>query len=714
MPVQNLEALVQQFENSSEDQKRDLLIAIQEKEHSLRILNKFAVSLIEISSLDDLYWFVAKEVVGQLGFVDCVIYEFDGSLGTLRQRAAMGDKSPEGRMLLNPMIIPLGKGVTGRTAKARQPTIVKDLSLFDDYVQDLNPARSEICVPLLHGTELLGVIDCEDPRAGHFTDEHKDILVMVASMTSSKIKECRVVKKLAEQAQVMRQVREAVVVTDMEGKIIDCNGGAIALYEYERDQLIGRRVPDMLANSDVWEFAHPARAEALDSKGLWRGLEKIKTGTGSVIIVDISLTPVTDDYGNRIATIGVGRDVTAFEEAKAALTAQNEALEKALGESAAAKSESRAKDAFLANTSHELRTPLTGLVGMIDLLSGTNLSDEQKDLLNAASNSAHALSAIIDDILDLAKMEAGKLSLTSQPFDPVALVDAAFKTMVPAASAKGLAFSCTLPSPGHDWVEGDANRIRQVLFNLLGNAIKFTDEGAVKLAFDMTEREGKHILSMAVSDTGPGFSPAAFNRIFERFQQLDTSSRKSAGGAGLGLAISRELAEMMGGAITVESREGEGSTFRFEVALKKCSQPDVAADGRLVGRSFDKTLNILVVEDNPINQVLISRILSKEGWTAEIAANGQLALDRLGSSEAAFDLILMDIRMPVMDGVEATRHIRACKDGRANIPIIALTANTSEPDREEYSACGMNAIVAKPIDQSLLVETIENCVSRNT
>lgn len=714
MPVQNLEALVQQFENSSEDQKRDLLIAIQEKEHSLRILNKFAVSLIEISSLDDLYWFVAKEVVGQLGFVDCVIYEFDSGLGTLRQRAAMGDKSPEGRMLLNPMVIPLGKGVTGKTAEARQPTIVKDLSLFDDYVQDLNPARSEICVPILHGTELLGVIDCEDPRAGHFTDEHKDILVMVASMTSSKIKECCVVKKLAEQAQVMRQVREAVVVTDMEGKIIDCNGGAIALYEYDRDQLIGRRVPDMLANSDIWEAAHPARAEALDSKGLWRGLEKIKTGTGSVITVDISLTPVTDDYGNRIATIGVGRDVTAFEEAKAALTAQNEALEKALGESAAAKSESRSKDAFLANTSHELRTPLTGLVGMIDLLSGTNLSDEQKDLLSAASNSAHALSAIIDDILDLAKMEAGKFSLTSQPFDPVALVDAAFKTMVPAASAKGLAFSCTLPSPGYDWVEGDANRIRQILFNLLGNAIKFTNEGAVKLAFDMAEREGKYILSMAVSDTGPGFSPAAFNRIFERFQQLDTSSRKSAGGAGLGLAISRELAEMMGGAITVESREGEGSTFRFEVALKKCSPPDVAADGRPAGRSFDKTLNILVVEDNPINQVLISRILSKEGWTAEIAANGQLALDRLGSSEAVFDLILMDIRMPVMDGVEATRQIRACRDCRANIPIIALTANTSESDREEYSACGMNAIVAKPIDQSLLVETIENCVSRNT
>lgn len=705
MSGQNLNALVRQFQDSSEDQQRALLEAIQEKEHHLRILNNFAVSLIGISSLDDLYWYVVKEVVGQLGFVDCVLYTFDDANRVLVQRAAMGDKSPVGRTLLNPLTIPLGKGVTGRAAATRQPILVEDLHDYEGYIEDLSPARSEICVPLLHGNELLGVIDCEDPAPGAFTEVHLDRLVMVASMTSSKIQERKAVRKLTEQAQIIRQVREAVVITDMEGTITECNGGALALYEFDRAELIGRHVTDLLADVSIWQKAHVERTEALDSRGLWRGFEEVITGTGKRVTVDISLTPITDDFGNRIATIGVGRDVTALEDARKALTAKNEALEQALVEREAARSESRAKDAFLANTSHELRTPLTGLIGMVDMLAETELTEEQREIVAAASASAHGLTGIIDDILDLAKIEAGKVSFKSRPFDPVSLVQSAGLTMAVAAEAKGLDFVRQWPDHAPFWLEGDANRIRQVIFNLLGNAVKFTEVGTVSLECSLEADGPLADFRVTVSDTGRGFPQESYGHIFDRFHQLDTSQRKSAGGAGLGLAISKELVCMMGGDITVESVPGKGSSFTFHARLPRCEAPDDGATRTPQAPKRGLTgLRILVVEDHFINQALVTKIIGKAGATYVVANNGREALDVL-EGDGAFDLVLMDIRMPVMDGETATRRLREMPGHVANLPVIALTANAQPLECQQYLAVGMNAVVAKPINRDELIET---------
>lgn len=712
MSEPSLTDLAERLKSCSDEERLAFLERMDRKETYLRVLNSFAASLMGITSYDDLVWYVAKEVVARLGFVDCVIYDYEADRDMLVQRAAIGEKNPEGRTIVNPLEIPVGTGITGTVARKRQPMIVGDLSSYPGYVADLSPALSEICVPLMYGDELLGVIDCEDPRKNHFTAEHKEILVAVASLTSSKIMECSALKQLGAQAQILNRVREAVVVSDLEGRIIECNSGAMAVYEYEREELLGANVGDLVADEEAWVKDLDGRTDALRNKGRWRGREAIKCGSGKVIIADISLTPVTDEYGNHVATIGVGRDITDLIKAETALKEQNRTLEakqaeleQALSEGEAAKSANRAKDAFLANTSHELRTPLTGVIGMIDLLRETDLTAEQEEYAATAQNSARTLTTIIDDILDLAKMEAGKVALNWGAIDPAKLVRSAAATLRPAAQGQGLGFKVSVPESTPALV-GDANRIRQILFNLVGNAIKFTDRGFVKISLEIEPDGDRYRFLLTVEDTGCGFGEEAHRRIFGRFEQLDISSSKSTGGAGLGLSIARELANLMDGDLSAESTVGKGSVFTCLLRLKAADQPDDAADPAiLVPESQDRDLRILLAEDNFINQMLVQRLLGKEGWTPDIVNNGREAVDTIASG-APYDLILMDIRMPEMDGLEATEAIRALAPPLGTIPIVALTANAMESDRQLYLSSGMDAVVAKPIDRPLLISTI--------
>ncbi|WP_417456740.1 ATP-binding protein [Kordiimonas sp.] len=709
------------LQNNGQADGAEMLASLKRKEEQFRILNSFAVSLIQITNIEDLAWYVAKEVVGRLGFVDCVFYEYDANQRVLVQRAAIGEKNPEGRTILNPLDIPLGRGVTGSVAKTGKPELIDDVSTCADYVADIAAPGSELCVPLLYGREILGVIDCEDPRIGHFTDEHLDVLLSVASLASSKLAECRVLRQLQGQAQVLSQVREAVVVTDIRGNLTECNDGAAALFGASREALIGTNIAGLMANEGSWRYDRANILHQIGATGEWRGFLDLKTDDGEPLTVDASLTILTDEAGRRTAVVGVARDVTDLLRAERAILEKNEALErkqieleKALIEGEAARRANRAKDAFLANTSHELRTPLAGVIGMIDLLGDEGLTEKQQKLVETANVSAHTLLTIIDDILDLAKMEAGTLSLRASEFDPNDLVEKAAATLRPAAEMKGLSLNVHLADNAPKCALGDASRIRQVLFNLIGNAVKFTDEGHVDVSMSFRPDGPGVRMMLEVKDTGPGFSASEAEKIFGRFEQLDGSATKSIGGTGLGLSISRELAHMMRGTLEATGKPGVGATFVLSVPLRPVEK---ATDDRAVSQATkpalaaaSRKLKVLVAEDNNINQILIVKLLERYDWELKLVSNGLEAFEALDEADD-FDLILMDIRMPVMDGVDATILIRRRRDAYASMPIIALTANTMENDKKTYAEAGIDAVVGKPVDRELLINTIDDVLA---
>lgn len=706
--------LARQLALCSEEERVELVNTIQEREAQLRILNDFAVSLIQIASLEDLYWYVAKEVVARLGFVDCVLYELDAEKQVLVQRAAIGAKNPEGREIVNRLDIPIGTGITGRVAQRRKAEIVNDLLADADYVLDVEQGRSEICVPLLNGEELLGVIDCEDPRPNYFTREHLETLHAVAALTSSKVAECRAVQQIQNQSQILETVRESITLIDRDGRIIDCNQGTSAIYGYSRAELLNKHASFLYATEEAWDKISEQQWQQLSTKGSWRGNIPVKSKADGVLTMDVSLTGLYDQDGEYMSTIAVARDITQLvkteheiREKNKALEAKQKELEKALAEGEEARRVNRAKDTFLANTSHELRTPLTGVIGTIDLLQETDLTSEQQALMAAANTSARTLLTIIDDVLDLAKIESGKITLREDPFDAVGTVRSVAEALRQSAEQKGLDFKVQLPEKAAS-VLGDASRLRQILFNVIGNAVKFTQEGSVTITVTAEECGTNCGLCVSVADTGVGFSEAAQKKLFGRFEQLDASATKAQGGTGLGLAISRELAELMGGTLTATGEEGIGATFvlKVEFPLNVAANPDATVSLHSVGNVSDKPLRILVAEDNSINQLLVTKMLEKFPWEILIVENGCEAVDQLESG-GAFDLVLMDIRMPVMDGIEATRLVRSADKAYAQIPIIALTANTMDSDRKQYLDAGMNAVVGKPIDLSELLAAIE-------
>ncbi|MDO8295747.1 MAG: PAS domain-containing protein [Caulobacter sp.] len=518
----------------------------------------------------------------------------------------------------------------------------------------------------------------------------QDVSELVEARDAAREGEARV-QALMEQAR-MDAWRQELALGAADAGAFEIDHSAQGFWASEQFfRLVGRRMTYDEIAVPVWSFVHrDDRGLVFETNRRWARGEENTSMEFRILLPDGRERWVRASYRlDRPTRKGVGLilDIDARKRQELALVEAQRAAEAA----------AEAKASFLANMSHEIRTPMNGVLGVLHLLKGETISDDGRRLLDEALSCGQMLSTLLDDVIDFERIEAGRLDLNDEPVDAGELARSVFRLLEPQARGKGLTLDLE-GAQGLGWVRSDPVRLRQCLFNLMGNAVKFTIAGGVTLR---CARPAPGRLAFEVRDTGIGVPLEAQDRLFERFHQADASTTRRFGGSGLGLTITRRLAEMMGGEVSFESMPGVGSVFRLEIAAPDALATAPLAD--LAGAPLED-LRVLVVEDNATNRMIAVKMLESLGASAQTAVDGASGVE--AASTGVFDLILMDIQMPGMDGLEACRRIRAQAGPSAATPIIALTANVLSHQRDTYLAAGMDGVVGKPISPAALLAEI--------
>jgi PAS domain S-box-containing protein len=489
---------------------------------------------------------------------------------------------------------------------------------------------------------------------------------------------------------------DIVSITDVKGAIIYANDKFCKTSGYPQAELLGKSHRLLKSGEHSAEF-YADLWHTIANGQTWHGEIRNLKKDGGFYWVDATIVPFLNEKGKPFQYVAIRTDITEQKEKR--IQAEAATL---------------AKSEFLASMSHEIRTPMAGVIGMADLILDTNLSPQQLNWAMSIKSSGENLLTILNGILDQSKLEAGKLDISPIDFHLASFVEDTTQLFGPKIDQKGLLLNVVLDEALPEGAHADRLRISQILSNLLSNALKFTDTGAISVhvTHQPMDDDG-FMLRIGVTDSGIGLSEVARRKLFSAFVQADSSTSRTFGGTGLGLSISKRLAELMGGEIGVESTKGLGSTYWFTVpCLAAKARVEAPAKQKSAHRWLSsRSLKVLVAEDNEVNQELFTVILEKLDHHVVIADNGEKALELLAAND--FDIVLMDIRMPVMDGLEATAKIRAMTGTKSGIPIIALTADVSVGNIAEYTNIGIDEVCAKPLDLALLLKAINKLLGED-
>lgn len=508
-------------------------------------------------------------------------------------------------------------------------------------------------------------------------------------------------------AAIVEGSEDAIISKTLDGRVTFWNSGAERIFGYTADEMIGRSiasiVPFDLQEDERKIFAKLASGERIDH------YETIRLAKdGRRICVSLTVSPLRDVSGAVIGASKVARDISARKVYEETLRQANEVAEQARSE---AESANRAKTEFLAVMSHEIRTPLNGISGFIGLLTATTgLSAQQRRYAELVRNANSALLTIVDDILDFSKVEAGQLDLELRPFAPSALINDTIAIVEPVATAKDIPITVAILGEVPEWLMGDHSRLRQILLNLLNNAVKFTEKGCITVNVSMQiGADGRERVHFSIADTGIGVPVEQQHNLFKHFSQADNSVSRRHGGTGLGLAICKRLVELMGGEIGIVSQSERGSTVWFTALMLAAAAP---APMPMTEPVLEEAVNakILIVDDIDTNLEIVEAFLGGNGYQIDCVQSAFEAIHM--AADKQYDLILMDIQMPVMDGIMATKRFRAMAAPVSQIPIIAMTGNVLPQQVRSFLEAGMNDHVGKPIERAKLCNVVRRWLPR--
>lgn len=597
------------------------------------------------------------------------------------------------------------EGVIGTVYKNATPIWIKDDKEAPNFLGlcniDGKKPKSGLALPIFIENHVYGVM----VFFAHFDKEPDEILLDVMSDIGQQLGHMIERKQFENKARLLEQVitnaNDGIVVTSAEGisggrgpEITYANQAISDITGYSRAELIGQ-TPKMLQGPKTDRGTLDKLAAATAKGRAFKGELINYNRHGREYWLDISIVPIKDKEGNITHFAAIERDITERKQSEAELLKAKEAAESA----------NLAKSDFLANMSHELRTPMNGVLGMADLLLDTTLDAEQRELIETIKTSGHNLLSILNDILDLSKIESGMVDIEEVPFNlHIALEDLAtlFSPIVLEKKLHNLQIDIADDIP--QCLLGDLSKVQQILRNLINNALKFTSEGGVSVAAKSVKENGRHMLHFSVEDTGIGIPEERISQIFDKFTQADESTTRTFGGTGLGLAICKEFVELMHGEIGVSSVEGAGSTFWFTVPLHELPDSvmpiNIAQEVQHEDMGVSINNKILVVDDHPINRLFAQRLLKKLGFHhIDFAEDGIQAITM--AAQKTYDMVLMDCQMPNLDGYAATAEMRET-EGDRHIPIIAMTANAMVGDKEKCLDAGMDDYISKPIKPDVL------------